>query len=201
MCRREGIKLMLKGSRCESAKCPMEKQSRNLPPGSAKRIRRSKGSEYGKRLREKQKVKRYYGLFEKQFRRYFTKAQHARANTGEALLGLLERRLDNVVCKLGFESSRPSARISIAHKHFTVNGKWVNKPGYLVKKGDVVGVYKRDSSKKLVRSLLDADPNRPVQAWLKLDPAALTGEVVALPTRDDVQIPLEEQLVVEFCSR
>lgn len=201
MCRREGIKLMLKGWRCESAKCPMEKQSRNLPPGASRTFRRAKGTEYGKRLREKQKVKRYYGLFEKQFRRYFARAQRSRDNTGEVLLGLLERRLDNVVCKLGFGASRKAARIAIAHKHFTVNGKRVNKPGYLVKKGDVVGVRKGETSEKLVRGLLDSDAARPVQAWLKLDTAALTGQVVALPSRDDVQIPVEEQLVVEFCNR
>ncbi len=201
MCRREGIKLMLKGTRCEGAKCPMEKQSRNLPPGASRRFRRTKGTEYGKRLREKQKVKRYYGLFEKQFRRDFEKAQRPRQNTGEALLGFLERRLDNVVCKLGFALSRKAARIGIVHNHFTVNGQKVNKPGYLVKKGDRIGVHKRDRSRKMVKALLDADPGRPMQSWLKLDAGQLAGDVLGLPTRDDVQIPVEEQLVVEFCSR
>lgn len=201
MCRREGVKLMLKGMRCESAKCPMEKQSRNLPPGASRTFRRAKGTEYGKRLREKQKVKRYYGLFEKQFRLYFERAQRSRENTGEVLLGLLERRFDNVVCKLGFGASRKSARIAIIHNHFVINGKRVNKPGYLVKKGDVIAVRKRDRSEKMVRGLLDADQNRPVQAWLKIEAAQMTGEILALPTRDDIQIPVEEQLVVEFCNR
>ncbi|MFQ5423019.1 MAG: 30S ribosomal protein S4 [Phycisphaerae bacterium] len=200
-CRREGVKLMLKGLRCEGAKCPMERQTRNLAPGSSKRFRRPRGTEYGKRLREKQKVKRYYGLFEKQFRLYFARAQRSRQNTGEALLSLLERRLDNVVCKLGFAASRKSARVEITHNHFTVNGKRVNRPSYLVKKGDRLGVRSREGSEKMIRGQLEADPGRPVQAWLKLEGGQLAGEVLALPTRDDVQIPVEEQLVVEFCSR
>lgn len=200
-CRREGIKLMLKGARCESAKCPMEKPSRNAPPGAARAFRRGQGSEYGKRLRETQKVKRYYGLFDRQFRKYFEKAQHAAENTGRALLGLLERRLDNVVCKLGFAPSRRAARIAIVHHHFTVNGERVSKPGYLVKVGDRIGTRRRDASQKLVRANVDADSNRMVQPWLKLDPAGLEGSVVALPGREDVQIPIEEQLVIEFCSR
>ena len=200
-CRREGIKLMLKGTRCESAKCPMEKPSRNAPPGGARAFRRGQSSEYGKRLREVQKVKRYYGLFDRQFRMFFRRAQRSKENTGEALLGLLERRLDNIICKLGFSPSRKSARVAIAHNHFLVNGAHVNKPSYLVKVGDVIGVRKREVSQKMVRSLVDADPNRVIQPWLKLDPAALEGTVVAMPVRDDVQIPVEEQLVIEFCSR
>lgn len=200
-CRRESIKLMLKGSRCESAKCPMEKPSRNTPPGGTRSFRRRQGSEYGKRLREKQKVKRYYGLFDRQFRTYFAKAQRSRENTGEALLCLLERRLDNVVHKLGFAPSRKAARVALAHNHFKVNGRRVNKPGYLIKIGDRLGVRSRDASRAMVRSRLEQDPNRPVQPWLKLDATALEGSVVALPSRDDVQIPVEEQLVVEFCSR
>jgi len=200
-CRREGVKLMLKGTRCESAKCAMEKPSRNAPPGAAKAFRRRQGSEYGKRLRETQKVKRYYGLFDRQFRRCLLRAQRSRENTGVALLGLLERRLDNVVCKLGMTASRKSARLAIGHNHFTVNGKRVNKPGYLVKVGDVIAVRDKDSSRKMVRSVVEIDPNRSMQSWLKMDPAKLEGGVVALPTRDDVQIPVEEQLVVEFYSR
>ncbi|MEK6643044.1 MAG: 30S ribosomal protein S4 [Planctomycetota bacterium] len=200
-CRREGIKLMLKGARCESAKCPMEKQNRSLPPGQSRAFRRGQASEYGKRLRETQKVKRYYGLWDAQFRKYFTHAQHASENTGQALLGLLERRLDNVICKLGWAASRKSARIFIAHKHFMVNGKLVNKPGYLVSQLDKIEVHKREASRKLVRALVDADPNRPVQPWLKVDAANLTAGIVSMPSRDDVQIPVEEQLIVEFCSR
>jgi small subunit ribosomal protein S4 len=200
-CRREGIKLMLKGTRCESAKCPMEKQNRNLPPGQSKSVRRGQASEYGKRLRETQKVKRYYGLFDRQFRRYFERAQHSAENTGQALLTLLERRLDNVVCKLGFAPSRKAAREMITHKHFTVNGKYVTKPGYLVSVLDKISVREKESSKKMVRGWFEADPNRPVQAWLKVDAPNLIAGVVSLPTRDDVQIPVEEQLIVEYCSR
>ncbi len=200
-CRREGIKLSLKGTRCETAKCPMEKPSRNAPPGGARSFRRRQSSEYGKQLRETQKVKRYYGLFSKQFRLYFERARRSRDNTGEALLCILERRLDNVVCKLGFAPSRKAARVAIGHCHFTVNGARVNKPGYLIKVGERIGVRNREPSKKAVRALLEADPNRPIQPWLKMDATAIEGSVVALPGRDDVQIPVEEQLVVEFCSR
>jgi small subunit ribosomal protein S4 len=192
---------MLKGTRCESAKCPMEKQSRNMPPGGSRSFRRTKGTEFGKRLREKQKVKRYYGLFEAQFRNYFARAQRSKANTGEALLVLLERRLDNVVTKLGFAPSRKAGRVAIVHNHFTVNGVRVNRPSYLVEVNDVIGVRKREASQKLVKATSEAE-NRPnVQAWLQVNPQSLEGRVVALPSRDDVQIPVEEQLVVEFCSR
>jgi small subunit ribosomal protein S4 len=200
-CRREGIKLMLKGTRCESAKCAMEKPSRNMPPGGARAFRRRQGSEYGKRLRETQKVKRYYGLFDRQFRAYLLRAQRSRENTGQALLGLLERRLDNVIYKLGLSPSRKAARLSIGHNHFVVNGVRVNKPGYLVKVGDAISVKDREPTRKMVRAAVELDPNRSLQSWLKLDAAKLEGSVVALPTRDDVQIPVEEQLVVEFYSR
>jgi small subunit ribosomal protein S4 len=179
----------------------MEKPSRNMPPGQSRAFRRGQASEYGKRLRETQKVKRYYGLWDKQFRRYFEHAQHSTENTGRALMGLLERRLDNVLVKLGFSPSRKAARIALAHKHFTINGEGVNKPGLLVKVGDRIGVKRKEASQKMVRAFLDADPNRMVQPWLKLDAANLEGGVVALPSRDDVQIPVEEQLIVEFCSR
>lgn len=193
---------MLKGSRCESAKCPMERQGRSLPPGQARAVRRGRaGSEYAKRLREKQKVKRYYGLFERQFRRYYAKATRSKQNTGEALLVLLERRLDNVICKLGFAPSRKAGRQYITHDHFTVNGRRVNRPSYMVKPGDLIGVRRRDPSQKLVRGWLDLDQGRVVQQWLSIDPAKLEGRIEALPSRDDVQIPVEENLVVEFCSR
>lgn len=200
-CRREGIKLMLKGSRCTGAKCPMEKPSRNAPPGAQRAFRRGQGSEYGKRLRETQKVKRYYGLFDKQFRRYFRDAQRSKENTGDALLNLLERRLDNVVCKLGFSPSRRAARVAIAHDHFTVNGGRVNKPGYLVKVGDTIGVRKREASQKMVRAFLDNSPSRVQQAWLKVDEQTLEGSVLGLPSLEDVLIPVEAQLVIEFASR
>lgn len=192
---------MLKGTRCETAKCPMERQDRSLPPGQSKSVRRGQASEYGKRLRETQKVKRYYGLFDRQFRRYFERAQHSPENTGQALLMLLERRFDNVICKLGFAPSRKAARELITHKHFTINGKYVTKPGYLVSVLEKISVREKESSRNMVRAWVEADPNRPIQPWLKLDVPNLTAGVVALPTRDDVQIPVEEQLIVEFCSR
>ena len=199
LCRREGIKLMRKGIRCESAKCPMERQSRNKPPG-VQSWRRRKGSNYGVRLREKQKVKRYYGLFEEQFKLCYDRASHAAGNTGEELLRLLEQRLDNVVWKLGFAVSRRAARQAIVHGHIAVNGRRVDRPSFRISAGDRVGVRDSDRSKKLVRASLGDSPP-PVQPWLELDATKLEGNVVALPTREHVQIPVEEQLIVEMCSR
>jgi len=198
-CRREGIKLMLKGIRCESAKCPMERQSRSNPPG-VQSFRRRKGSNYGVRLREKQKVKRYYGLFEEQFKLCFVQAGRASGNTGEELLQRLEQRLDNVVWKLGFAVSRRAARQAIEHGHIAVNGRRVDRPNFRVTAGDRVGVRDSDSSRKLIRGNLGDSPP-PVQPWLELDANKLEGTVVALPTREHVQIPVEEQLIVEMCSR
>lgn len=199
-CRREGVKLMLKGIRCDTAKCPVEKKQRNLAPGMHG-WRRSRASEYAVRLREKQKVKRYYGLLDKQFMRYFHRAERARGNTGEILLELLERRLDNVVYKLNFAPSRKAARELIAHGHIHLNGRKVDVSGYTTKIGDKVTVKNSDKSIKLVKQQLDSDPNFATQSWLQLDRSKPGAAVVALPTRDDVQIPVEEQLVVEFCSR
>src|SRR3990170_978204 len=139
MCRREGIKLMLKGARCETAKCPMERQWRNFPPGQHG-WRRGRGSEYRLRLREKQKVKRFYGVYERQFRSYFRRASRTKGNTGAALLSLLERRLDNVVYKLGFAPSRPMARQLVSHRHVLVNGKKLNIPSYQTEVGDVISL-------------------------------------------------------------
>ena len=199
LCRREGVKLMLKGARCETAKCAMERQWRNHPPG-AHSWRRRKPSNYGIRLREKQKVKRYYGVFERQFLLYFQRAERMRANTGEALLGLLERRLDNVVWKLGFAPSHRAARVTISHGHVYVNGRRLNRPGYLVNKADRITVKPAERSQKFIRQALgDAGPS--VQPWLQLDAQNLEGVVAALPTREDVQIPVEEQLIIEMCSR
>jgi small subunit ribosomal protein S4 len=177
----------------------MEKKGRNAPPGMHA-LGQRKSSPYGVRLREKQKVKRYYGLFERQFRRYFAAAQKATGNTGEALLTMLERRLDNVVCKAGFCASRKAARIAVGHGHFTLNGRPVDRPGVLVKIGDRIGVKSKESSEKMVRAVLEAR-NLPVQPWMNLDPQKLEITVNALPTREDVQIPVEETLIVEFCSR
>jgi small subunit ribosomal protein S4 len=162
--------------------------------------RRRKAGDYGIRLREKQKVKRYYGVLERQFMIYFRMAERARTNTGEALLSLLERRMDNVVWKLGFALSHRAARAAIAHGHIYVNGRRLNRPSYLVKKGDRVGVKPSERSLKLVREALgDGGPS--VQPWLQLDAQRLEGIITALPTREDVQIPVEEQLIIEMCSR
>lgn len=199
-CRREGIKLMLKGVRCETAKCPMEKEYKNKPPGMHSWARR-KHSAYGIRLREKQKVKRYYGVMEKQFRRLFGLAERATENTGIALLRLLERRLDNVVYKAGLANSRKTARQAVTHGHLLLNGRRVDRPGALVRVGDRISVRNTEKSQKFVKAQLGEENTRQVQGWLQLDPKKPEAVVVALPGRDDVQIPVEEQLIVEFCSR
>ncbi len=199
LCRRESIKLMLKGARCETAKCAMERQWRSKPPGMHS-WRRRKAGDYAIRLREKQKVKRYYGVLERQFMIYFQMAERARGNTGDVLLSLLERRLDNVVWKLGFAPSHRAGRMAISHGHVYVNGRRLNRPSYLVKRGDRVSVKPSERSQKFVRAALgDGGPS--VQPWLKLDAQHLEGMVEALPVREDVQIPVEEQLIIEMCSR
>ncbi len=199
MCRREGVKLMLKAMRCESAKCPMERQWRNKPPG-VHSWRRGRASNYGVRLREKQKVKRYYGLYEKQFMICFRTASKSPGNTGEELLRLLERRLDNVIWKLALAPSRATARQAIVHGHIAVNGRKVDRPGYRVSQGDVVGVRTSERSQKYIKILMGDSPP-PVQSWLERESGKLEGRIVALPTREHVQIPVEEQLIVEMCSR
>ncbi len=199
-CRREGMKLMLKGIRCETAKCPIEKKQRNLAPGMHG-WRRGRSSEYGIRLREKQKVKRYYGVLERQFMRYFHEAERIKGNTGENLLQLLERRLDNVVYKLNFAPSRKAARQLIAHGHIYVNGRKVDVSDFTTKIGDVITVKGSEKSVKRIKQQLETNPNFTVQAWLQLVREKPEATVVAMPARADVQIPVEEQLVVEFCSR
>ena len=191
---------MLKGVRCETAKCPIEKKQRNLAPGMHG-WRRGRFSEYAVRLREKQKVKRYYGVLDRQFMRYFHKAERTKGNTGEILLQLLERRLDNVVYKLNFAPSRKAARQLIVHGHVYVNGRKVNVPDYTTRVGDKMTLKGSDKSVKRIKQQLESNPNFTAQAWLQLDREKPQATVVALPARDDVQIPVEEQLVVEFCSR
>lgn len=190
---------MLKGARCEAAKCAMERQWRSRPPG-VHVWRRRKSGDYGVRLREKQKVKRYYGVLERQFMIYFRAAERRKENTGEALLGLLERRLDNVVWKLGFAPSHRAARTAISHGHIHVNGRRVNRPSYLVQQGDRITVKESERSRKFIRQVL-GDGGPTMQAWLQLDAQNLEGVVAAMPTREDVQIPVEEQLIIEMCSR
>jgi small subunit ribosomal protein S4 len=199
-CRREAMKLMLKGVRCETAKCPVEKKQRNLSPGMHS-WRRGRASEYGVRLREKQKVKRYYGLLERQFMRYFHEAERMKGNTGEILLQLLERRLDNVLYKLNFAPSRKAARQIITHGHIYVKGRKVNISDYTIKVGDKITVKGSEKSKKKIKGQLESNPNFTTQSWLQVDSEKPEATIVALPTRDDIQIPVQEQLIVEFCSR
>jgi small subunit ribosomal protein S4 len=199
-CRREGVKLMLKGIRCETAKCPVEKKQRGLSPG-VHGWRRARASEYAVRLREKQKVKRYYGLLDRQFMRFFRQAERTKGNTGEILLQLLERRLDNVVYKLNFAPSRKAARQMIGHGHIYLNGRKVSVSNYITRVGDKITVKDRTGSLKKVKQQLDSNPNFSTQNWLELDREKPRATVVALPTREDIQLPVEEQLVVEFCSR
>ena len=195
--RREGINLMLKGARSLNGKSERRLGS---PPGQHN-WRRGRVSDYGLRLREKQKVKRYYGVRERQFINYFHKAEGTKGNTGSVLLSLLERRLDNVVYKLGMAPSRPAARQTVAHGHIYVNGRRVNIASYQITVGDKLSVKPSDRSQKLIRSRLEELGELRLQNWLTLDMSQLVGEVVALPTRDDVMIPVEENFIVEFCSR
>lgn len=191
---------MLKGARCETAKCAMERQWRNSPPG-VHSWRRGRQSEYGLRLREKQKVKRYYGLFDKQFMLAFRRAERLAGNTGELFLQLLERRLDNVVYKLGLAPSRKAARAMINHGHLKVNEQKVNIASYLVRRDDKVTVKDSEKSRAYVRAQMELAGGGPGQDWLSLDASQPMGAVLALPTRDDVQIPVEEQMIVELCSK
>lgn len=195
--RREGINLMLKGARSLSGKTERRLQS---PPGMHN-WRRGRLSDYGVRLRETQKIKRYYGVRDRQFMNLFRKAQNLKGNTGTVLLSLLERRLDNVVYKLGMAPSRPAARQTVSHGHIYVNGRRVNIPSYLVNVGDKITLKASERTQKLIRSRLEELGEPRLQNWLRLDMSQLIGEVVALPTREDVMIPVEENLVVEFCSR
>ena len=202
LCRREGIKLFLKGTRCESPKCAIER--RDFPPGMHGH-RRGKPSEYGIRLREKQKLKRFYGLFERQFRRYFELASRSPENTGEMLLSIMERRLDNVVHRLGFAPSRAAARQLVNHGHFMVNGRAANIPSMLLKAGDVVTVKGRPRSTQAVNLNLQQVTAPPIPDFLeRTDNPAPEGRLTRLPTRGDVDPRIQairEQLIIEFCAR
>ena len=200
VCRREGMKLFLKGAKCETAKCQIERRQRSLAPGMHG-WRKGRLSEYGVRLREKQKIKRYYGVYEQQFMRFFHEASRLPGNTGENLLQLLERRLDNVVYKLNFAASRKAARLLITHGHIRINGRKVDIADYITKIGDKITIKDSEKSLKRVKQQLESNPNFSTQGWLQLDREKPAATVVALPTRPDIQIPVEEQLVVEFCSR
>lgn len=197
LCRREGLKLFLKGSRCFTDKCAIER--RNYPPGEHG-LGRSKQSPYAQQLREKQKAKRIYGLLERQFRRYFEWAEREKGITGENLLRLLERRLDNVVYRLSFASSRKEARQMVRHGHIQVNGQKVNIPSYLVRMGEVIQLRPESTLQERVAENLAAGRG-PVPAWLEVEPAAKRGAVKALPLREDIQLPVQEQLIVELYSK
>jgi len=198
LCRREGLKLFLKGERCYTDKCAIER--RNYPPGEHGQAR-PKFSEYSIQLREKQKLRRIYGVLENQFRRYFAMADRGKGVTGEALLQFLERRMDNIVYRLGFSPSRSEARQLVRHGHFLVNGRKVDIPSYLVKPGDVVTVRERSRQIARIQEALDLAQRRGVPEWLEVSPANFAGTVKALPTRADLTMPINEKLVVELYSK
>src|SRR3954464_10805687 len=199
LCRREGLKLFLKGTRCDTPKCAVDR--REGVPGMHQ-FRRSKASEYSIRLREKQKVKRYYGIFERQFRKYFELASRRPGNTGDALMSLLERRLDNVITRLGFATSRPQARQMITHGHITINGRKLDIPSYLVRPGDQIQVKDREHSRRLAANNLMVEGTPPVPDWLErisTDPPE--ARVSRLPATQDISLPVTPQLIVELLSR
>lgn len=198
MCRRAGMKLFLKGTRCDTPKCAFER--RESPPGMST-FRRGKQTDYGMHLREKQKVKQHYGLLEKQFRKIFAMAERGKGNTGEALMSLLERRLDNIVYRLGFGLSRAQARVLVGHGHVTVNGRRVDIPSYLTRPGDVIRVKDRPKSVQLVQAVL-AESHHTVPDFLsRVEGALPEGHVLRLPEAGDVSIPVQPHLIVELCSK
>jgi small subunit ribosomal protein S4 len=198
LCRREGLKLFLKGDRCFKDKCAIERRA--YAPGQHGR-RRSKVLGYGLQLREKQKVKRIYGVLENQFRRYFESAERQRGITGEMLLQLLERRLDNVIYRLGLATSRPQARQLVRHGHFLVNGKKVDIPSFAVREGDVVGVREKSRQAAAVLHAMEEVKGRGIPEWLGLQADQMTGRVLSLPSRAQINLPVQEQLIVELYSK
>ena len=201
-CRREGVKLYLKGDKCYTEKCPFE--GRAYPPGQHGKetaFRRRKVSDYAMQLREKQKARRIYGVLERQFRRYYHEAQRRSGLTGENLLTVLESRLDNVVYRLGLADSRAQARQLVMHGHFTVKGRKTNIPSFLVRPNDLVGVRPESRRAKYFKERKDLLGKREVPAWLSLDEETMDGRVLVLPTRQEIDAPVNEQLIVEFYSR
>ena len=199
LCRREGQKLHLKGDRCYTGKCALDRRPAQAPGQHGKG--RKKMSEYGLQLREKQKARRYYGVLESQFAKYFDMAVTRKGVTGENLLQILESRLDNVVYRLGFAMSRAEARQLVSHRHFTVNGKSVNIPSYLLKAGDVVALKEKSRSSDKFKSVLEANGSRVPPKWLDLDRNAFQAKVLNLPAREDIDLPIEEHLIVELYSK
>ena len=198
LCRRDGMKLYLKGDRCFSEKCAVER--RNYPPGEHGQGR-TKFSEYGSQLREKQKVKRMYGLLENQFHIYFNRADRLKGVTGENLLVLLERRLDNMVYRFGFATSRSEARQLVLHNHFLVNGKKVNIPSYLIKVGDTITLQQSSRKVERIVEALEVSFRRGIPQWLEFDKNNVTGTVKAMPARKDLTMPISENLIVELYSK
>jgi len=198
LCRREGQKLFLKGDRCYTEKCAADR--RPYPPGQHGQGR-SKTSDYGLQLREKQKAKRYYGVLENQFRRYFDMASKRRGKTGENLLAILETRLDNTVYRLGFAMSRAEARQLVLHGHFLVNGRKVNVPSFLVKPGMIISLKDKSRGLDKLKAVIEANSSRVPPKWLDYDANALIAKVSTVPERDDIDIPIEEQLIVELYSK
>lgn len=199
LCRREGLKLFLKGERCYTDKCAIERRS--YAPGQHGQVFKKKPTIYGIGLREKQKVKRIYGTLERQFRRCYKLAKKSPEVTGETLLAILERRMDNVVYKIGFASSRQDARQLIRHNHFLVNGKRVGIPSYLLKEGDVLSVKEKSRSVERIKNAMAASSERGLPAWLKREKDKYEGTFTACPTRDQITIPINEQLIIELYSK
>lgn len=197
ICRREGQKLFLKGSRCFTDKCSISR--RNYAPGQHGQ-KKAKLSEYGTQLREKQKTKSYYGVGEKQFRKYFELASNKKGVTGENLLQILESRLDNVVYKLGFGTSRAQARQLVNHGHFEVNGQKVDIASYMVRPGDIIAV-RENKDNATIKANVETNSTRPVQEWLEKSEKTLSGKVLRLASREDVELPIEEHLIVELYSK
>ena len=199
MCRREGTKLFLKGERCLTDKCPVTR--RGTAPGQHGAAQVKKGKEYYMHLREKQKAKRYYGVLEKQFRSYYEMAAKKEGQTGENLLCLLERRFDNVVYRMGLAESRKEARQLVLHSHFTINGKKADIPSIIVKKGDVIALSDSSRDSEKIKSLLELMDNKVFPSWLDVDKANAKATVANLPTREDIDFPFQEHLIVELYSK
>lgn len=199
LCRREGQKLFLKGDRCYTEKCALERRS--YAPGQHGNARNKKLSEYGQQLREKQKARRYYGVLESQFEAYFEMATKHKGMTGENLLAILESRLDNVVYRLGFAMSRAEARQLVRHGHFTIDGKRVDIPSFLVKTGMTIELAEKSRGIDKIKGSLEANASRVVPKWLDFDAKNMVAKVVAVPAREDIDLPIEEHLIVELYSK
>lgn len=198
LCRREGTKLFLKGDRCLTGKCAIDR--RGTAPGQHGAARK-KIEEYGMQLREKQKAKRYYGVQETQFKNYYKKADRKEGMTGENLLSTLERRLDNVVYRMGLAESRRDARQLVTHAHFRLNGKKVNVPSLIVKVGDVISIREESKSSEKIKGLIEAMESKITPKWLEVDKTAATAKVIAIPVKEDIDFPIEESLIVELYSK